>query len=155
MLIEELYQEYYDMLWKFARTLAKHEAEADELVQETFLRAVKNSSLLATLPSYKKKAWLYRVLRNYFYDLKRKQKFEINCDEFHYHSTNVDFDTDLNVESIMRHVPEDSKDIIFKKFILGMKSEEIGRELGIAAGTVRYRIHKVMKVLRARLKDCV
>ncbi|PLX19303.1 MAG: hypothetical protein C0601_02300 [Candidatus Muiribacterium halophilum] len=55
MLIEELYQEYYDMLWKFARTLAKHEAEADEIVQETFLRAVKNSSLLATLPSYKKK----------------------------------------------------------------------------------------------------
>jgi len=73
------------MLWKFARTLAKHEAEADEIVQETFLRAVKNSSLLATLPSYKKKAWLYRVLRNYFYDLKRKQKFEINCDDFYSH----------------------------------------------------------------------
>ncbi len=143
------------MLWKFARTLAKHEAEADEIVQETFLRAVKNSSLLATLPSYKKKAWLYRVLRNYFYDLKRKQKFEINCDDFYSHSTDVDFDTELNIESIMKHVPEDSKDLIFKKFILGMKSDEIGKELGIASGTVRYRIHKVIKLLRDRLKEHV
>jgi len=55
----------------------------------------------------------------------------------------------------MKHVPEDSKDLIFKKFILGMKSDEIGKELGIASGTVRYRIHKVIKLLRDRLKEHV
>ncbi|HEX4167452.1 MAG TPA: sigma-70 family RNA polymerase sigma factor [Bryobacteraceae bacterium] len=54
--------EYLDGLYGYAMTLARNEAEAEDLVQETYLRAVRAFGQLR--PDNNLKSWLFTILRN-------------------------------------------------------------------------------------------
>ena len=47
-------------------------------------------------------------------------------------------------------VPEQYREIVEKRYVLGMTSREIGQELGLPAATIRSRLHLAMKALRRK-----
>ncbi|MGM0608237.1 MAG: RNA polymerase sigma factor [Candidatus Muiribacteriota bacterium] len=147
MFFEEIYIEYEEMLKRFALSLSRDENIAEDLLQETFMRALKNIELLNTLADYKIKSWLFTVLKNCFYDMKRKNKKESFAHDFDF-SINVDFDSKINIENILSILPENIKKLFEYKYVFGMNSKEIAKKEKIPPGTVRYRLHQGVKILK-------
>ena len=71
MTIEELYDELGPRLRRYATSLSRDGAMADDLLQETFIRATVHRALLRELNPHRRQAWLYRVLKNVFIDEQR------------------------------------------------------------------------------------
>lgn len=149
---EEIYSEYEDMLRRFALGLSRNEDTANDLVAETFMRAYKNMELLSVMPDYKQKSWLFTVLKNYFFDMKRKTKkesvtdYDIDCAVYE------NYDSDIDAQILLSYLPEDLKEIFVMKFVLGLNSSEISEEKNLPAGTVRYKLHQGITILRRKIK---
>lgn len=70
--MEELYEKYSKLIYKYLYSLSKNHSLAEELVQETFYSAIKNSN--KTLENLNVKSWLYKIAKNKWIDYIRKQK---------------------------------------------------------------------------------
>lgn len=155
--IADLFDASMDRLFRFALSLCKRLDRADDLVQETFLRALKHSQTLARMNEFQREAWLKRVLRNRFFDEERSSK-RANAEVMemirHAHRPS---DTARLVEfnEILDQVPARYRDVIEKRYRLGMDSTEIGRELGIPAATVRSHLHQGIRWLRGELAKSI
>ena len=71
MNVADLYEEHREKLTRYAISLSRQLDRADDLVQETFVRALRHSGDLQRMNPYQQEAWLKRVLRNRFYDEER------------------------------------------------------------------------------------
>jgi RNA polymerase sigma-70 factor (ECF subfamily) len=142
--IQELYDVYEAHLLRFARSLTRDMGDAEDLVQETFLRAISNMVLLQTLAENKIKSWLFRVLKNIFIDKYRRQRLEVPVEDEEIVS---DFSVEDEVEGRMlseeflKCLPDKDREIVHKRYWLGMTSREIAKLLSIPDSTVRYRLH--------------
>jgi RNA polymerase sigma-70 factor (ECF subfamily) len=142
--IQELYDVYEAHLLRFARSLTRDTDDAEDLVQETFLKAISNMVLLQTLAEHKIKSWLFRVLKNIFIDKYRRQRVEIPVEDEEIVS---DFSVEDEVEGRMlseeflKGLPDKDREIVYKRYWLGMTSREIAKLLSIPDSTVRYRLH--------------
>ncbi len=148
VLIAELYDEYQDRLYGYAMTLCRDSDFAGDLVQETFTRALANIELLARLPSYKRQSWLFSVMKNRFIDVKRKQKWEIRLADGFESELEEKEKPDIETRGLLSNLPVPMRDVVFRKFWMGMNSREIAEELSIPDGTVRYRLHGALKKIR-------
>lgn len=59
----------------------------------------------------------------------------------------------LEITDLLRNLPQDLSDLIFKRYWLGLSSQEIGDQLGVPASTVRYKLHLAIKRLRTILEE--
>ncbi len=153
--ITELYEEYEVRLRYFAITLTGDPDRAEDLVQETFIRAIANIRVLERLNQHQKRAWLYRTLKNYFIDEQRADKREqtfLDQAGFEFLQTMREPSNRLSPDWFTK-LPNHYQEVIYRRFYLGMTSYEIGRELGIPAPTVRSRIYLAIKKLRSHHKD--
>ena len=147
-----LYENLKSDLYRYARSLAKHEFEADDLVQDAFMKALKNP-MLADLPLHKQRAWFFRVIKNRMIDISRREKRLVSWED----------DLDVAVLPIssqrmemtewLGRLPQSQSDIVFKRYWLGLSSQEIGDQLGIPAATVRYNLQAAIKKLRKIWED--
>lgn len=152
MTLDELYEEHESRLRRFARSLAHDTQQADELVQDTFLRAMGSLDLLGVLNPQQRRAWLYRTLKNLYIDRHRAwQREEELLQQLAREPTQSALPAPgQRLSSPFDLVPERYREIVKKRYVLGMNSREIGEELGIPAATVRSRLHLAMKILRAQ-----
>lgn len=152
MLIEHLYNHHREELQRFARAMARNDKEAEDLLHETFLRAMSNAVTLGRLAEYKQRAWLYTVLRNILYDLRRRERFEVAWETEHEPVDDVDLDSGLVKEELLQHLPPKYRDLVFKRFFMGMTSKQIADLLGIPHATARSRLYTAMNLLRSKLQ---
>jgi RNA polymerase sigma-70 factor (ECF subfamily) len=150
MTLTDLYEEYELELRRYARRLARDPHRADDLVQEAFIRAMGHLDLLDLLEPYQRRAWLYRTLKNLFLDGESaRQREEALIEQVAqdaplagYRPQEVIWPNPFDL------VPEKYRDLVRKRYVLGMTSQEIADELGIPAATVRSRLHLALKKLR-------
>jgi RNA polymerase sigma-70 factor (ECF subfamily) len=153
MTLADLYEEYEAALHRYAQQLGRDADRADDLVQETFIRAIGHLELLKLLKPYQRRAWLYKTLKNLFIDeqrtLRRQEALveqlapEIPEDEF--------LPGEFLTANPLALVPERFRELVEKRYVLGMNSQEIAEELGLPAATVRSRLHLALKEARGRL----
>lgn len=74
--MEELYEKYSKLIYKYLYSLSKDSFLAEELVQETFFCAIKNS--VKCTRDFNVKSWLYKIAKNKWIDYLRKQKLYKN-----------------------------------------------------------------------------
>lgn len=149
--ITELYERYYDRLLRFAGSLARDDSMAEDLVQETFTRAVSNLELLGMLPAYKVRSWLFSVLKNHFLDLARRKRFEFHEDETEI-SVNESLSMSMDLSDLLACLPDSLSDIVFKRYWLGMNSFEIAGSLSIPPSTARSRLKTALGILKKKIK---
>jgi len=150
-IFEELYEKYYNQLKHFALGLTRDMNEAEEIAQETFVRAMANIELLKILPEYKRKSWLFSTVKNYFIDIKRKLKFEKTLEEdFDEKYVEINYDSKIDAMKMLSKLPEKFRDIVFKKYWLDMTSPEIAQSLLIPDSTVRYHLQAAINFLRRK-----
>jgi RNA polymerase sigma-70 factor (ECF subfamily) len=153
--IADLFEVSRDRLFRYALSLCKRLDRADDLVQETFLRALNHSQTLARMNEFQRDAWLKRVLRNHFFDEERSRKRA--------NAAVVEMIRDakrpstigglVRFDEILDRVPERYRAMLERRYRLGMNSTEIGRELGIPAATVRSHLHQGIQWLRDRMAE--
>jgi RNA polymerase sigma-70 factor (ECF subfamily) len=155
--------QHLDALYNFAMYLSKKPPEADDLVQETYLRAFRFSHKFQ--PGTHLRAWLFQILRNTFLTFYRLREREAAIAEdgvpdwdvpmFHDTPDNdgaaMEAHTDL--ERAMRHLPEEFRTVLLLAEVEGMPLEEVARAMACPVGTVKSRIFRAKERLRVLLRD--
>ena len=77
--IENLYNEYFLIIYKYSLKISKDENLAEDIAQETFLRAIKKIDTFNQ--ESKISTWLFTIAKNVFYEEIRKNKKYINIDD--------------------------------------------------------------------------
>jgi RNA polymerase sigma-70 factor (ECF subfamily) len=152
--LADLYDAYEDKMLRYAVILVGDPFWAEDLVQDTFMRAIAHLSLLSRLEPYQRLAWLRRVLKNRFIDQHRARQREQEMVQQIIQETEFadEDDIPLLTDELLEMAAEKDRELLTQRYIQGMTSQEIGVQLGIPAATVRSRLHLARKRLRARQK---
>ena len=170
---EELFEQellpHADALYNFAYHLTYHEEDANDLVQETFMKAYR---FIHSFDSgTNAKAWLFKILKNGFINDYRKKKKEPQKVDFEDVIAYQDADDESGVvgynlgEDVfdgmlgdeitiaLNRLPIDFKTVILLCDIEGFSYEEIAKIIDIPIGTVRSRLHRARNMLKESLKE--
>ncbi|TBX22313.1 RNA polymerase sigma factor RpoE [Jiulongibacter sediminis] len=161
---------HIDSMYNFAYRLTNDEDDANDLVQDTYLKAFRfiNSFQKGT----NAKAWLFRILKNSFindYRKKSKEPAKVDyqevetiynsADEPQYNGT-VDLRTEMvqdligdEVTRALNGLPVDFRTVIILCDIEGFTYEEMAKILDIPIGTVRSRLHRARNLLKEKLRS--
>lgn len=151
MTATEIYEEFEGSLLRFAMSLVRDADRADDLVQETFIRAVDHLGLLGRLNHHQRRGWLCRVLKNLFLDEERARRRQQALIERLAQEVPLTshLAPSVTLQTLFESVPEQYRDLLYQRYVLDMTSDEIGSGLGIPAATVRSRLFLVRKWLSA------
>ena len=154
-MIEELYEIHGGALRRFAFSMTRDDGEAEDLVQETFVRALSNSELLKILDLRKRRSWLFTVLKNCHIDRIRHDKHEISFGEDSDLTQDDAPDCILDAATMTANLSHTLRNVVFKSYWLGMNSTEIARDLGIPSATVRFRLRLALRLLKSKFSTHV
>ena len=155
MLFAELFVESEGALRRYAVALARNRDWADDLVQETFIRAWSHLALLGVLSRAQRRAWLQRVLKDLFIDQHRRRVREqalVSQLERRPVLSAADPSWPLQLEELLKTLPESLRELWYRRYVAGMNGAEIARELGIPHATVRTRLHAARRHLRRQFE---
>ncbi|HEY8962857.1 MAG TPA: sigma-70 family RNA polymerase sigma factor [Alphaproteobacteria bacterium] len=145
-----------DHLRRFALRLCKNQAEAEDLLQATLLRAIEKKALFETGTDVFK--WTSKIMFNLFVsDYRRRTKFETRYDpeSFLAHESHEASQETLmemaEVEAAMQHLSEDHRDVLVMVCIKGMQYQEVADAMGVPLGTIRSRLSRAREHLSALL----
>lgn len=157
-----------DALYNFAFRLTLNEDDANDLVQETYLKAFRFIETYQV--GTNAKAWLFRILKNSFINDFRKKSKEpdktdydeveqiYNSEDAHYSAT-VDLRSEIfsgvlgdELSTALNSIPVDFRLIILLSDIEGFTYEEMSKIIGIPIGTVRSRLHRERNMLKDMIK---
>lgn len=145
----------------FAMKLTRDYEEANDLLQDTLLKAFTNREKYTEGTNLK--AWLYTIMKNTFITnyqkMVRKNTFIDTSDNLHYiNSTESSTDNQALSSFAMNDIEtavtalDESYRIPFVMYFRGFKYHEIADKLNIPIGTVKNRIHIARKELKDKLK---
>lgn len=167
-IFEQEFLPHLDALYTFAYHLTYNEEDANDLVQETYLKAVRFISSYHA--GTNAKAWLFRILKNAFinqYRKKSKQPTKVDYEEIvNYHDeedTNFSSYMDLREEmfqgmmgdevtNAINSLPVDFRVVLLLCDVEGFTYEEISKIVNIPLGTVRSRLYRARNLLKEQLK---
>lgn len=155
---------YMDILYSYGTYLTGDHEEANDLLQETYLKAFRFYDKFEQ--GTNAKAWLYRIMRNtYINDYRRVKRLPnlVEYDEqisaYHMASRNDKRPDEIEGElfgdeiaSAISALPEKFKSVIVLRDVQDLPYEEIAETLDIPIGTVRSRLHRARAILFERLK---
>ncbi len=153
MIVDDIYEEFEDWLRRFAMGLTHDGDRADDLVQDTMIRALANLHLLESMVHYQRRSWLRRTLKNLFIDEYRsfsRQRSLIERLSSDTVSMTGHTAEELEYADLLDMIPTQDRRLLHERYVLGRTSREIADELGLPATTVRSRLHIAVKRLRER-----
>ncbi|WP_298493488.1 RNA polymerase sigma factor [uncultured Maritimibacter sp.] len=145
--------EHLPAMRAFAASLTRNSAAADDLVQDTIVKAWKNFDKFK--PGTNLRAWLFTILRNTFYSDLRKKKREVEdvdgvmagtLSEKPAHDGRLAFS---DFEKVFTQLPVEQREALILVGASGMSYEEAAETCGVAIGTIKSRINRG----RARLVE--
>lgn len=162
---EELYRRYQPQVYKFLFRMSGDHYLADELTQETFIRA------LAALPGFRGDAllstWLYRIARNLFLTHCRQERRTVVepaevvtaflgphragelPEEYALHSEQQEL-----VQLAIQRLDEREREFIVLREISGLTYAEIAEIMGISLGAVKIGLHRARQHFREVYRQC-
>jgi len=155
-----LYTEHAGELWRYAMRLTGDRARAEDVVQETLLRAWQHPHI-ADDGERSPRAWLFRVAHNMIIDERRSARFRKEVcspdgsDEFEQCGPDeVDAALDrLLIAEALVHLSAEHRAVVRRSFYLGWTIAQIADDLQIPEGTVKSRLHYALRALRLTLQE--
>jgi RNA polymerase sigma-70 factor (ECF subfamily) len=165
-LFESLLKKTHGQAFSLAMRLTGSRADAEDLVQEAFLRAYRFFHRYD--PSLPFASWLYRIMTNaHIDDMRRKGKMKTTSIDEPHSETGAVWDLpdesgsperltlenvlDADIQQGLSEMTPDFRVAVLLADMEGLSYEEVAQIMGTSIGTVRSRIHRGRKQLRAHL----
>jgi RNA polymerase sigma-70 factor, ECF subfamily len=155
-------------LSRFAMSLTREQADADDLVQDTYLAAYRNWHQFT--PGSECRAWLFTICRHLFYRSRRRASrreeledasAELDAADDPGIATHADGLVDVfqrseiasAVDAAIADLPPVFRDVVVLVDVNDRSYEEASRVLGVPVGTIRSRLFRARRILQTRLLD--
>ena len=165
---EQIYREFYLLVYPMIQFILRDHAAVEDIIQESFLRAVHKASLITEIDKYE--SWLKRLTRNV--TLNHLRKHRRNRDELESeivfsiqeaapttdYSVTPDVEVEMKVmrEAIIAYINQLSpsyRQIIAMKWIHNLSYKEMANELCVTEGVVRQRLFRARDVIKQKLLE--
>jgi RNA polymerase sigma-70 factor, ECF subfamily len=159
---EELAMPLFEQLYNFACWMTQNRDEAEDLVQETYSKALKGFSSFQVGTNFR--AWMYRILRNTFLTSRAGLKTTVSLDLEEDDGNDLAIETETPetillsrsnseiVENALAALPVPHREIILLCDVEEMSYQEIAESLSVPIGTVMSRLARARKALRGQLQ---
>ena len=163
--------QHLDALFNLARWLARDPVEAEDLVQETYLRAIRAAHQFQ--PGTNLRAWLFQILRNHFLTVRTRRSREPELMDPEAleglgatggagraasgagsrASQPADVTQGLDLTAALSRLPEEFRSVVLLADLEEFRMEEIAHIMGCPVGTVKSRLFRARAILRGLLRD--
>ena len=151
---ERFVGEYYPAVFRFLVHFLGSRAEAEDAVQEVFLKAWEH---LQTLPEISnERAWIYSIARNYAIDRTRwwkrlLSKVDFSSTELENKAARDTMSVDADVRIVLSHVkklPTRQREVFILRHWHGFSTEEVAKMLGISTGSVKTHLKRSIEFVK-------
>lgn len=164
---DRLALEQLDLLYRVARKLTRDPARAEDLVQETYARAIRSWKTF-DLQEHGIRPWLLRILHNVHYsrsDRDRRQPVTVEQEHLEAAAGATDGSTPLTMDPAdfqgmdqqlvraLEQLPEEYQTVMLLWAVEDLSYKEIAEAVDIPLGTVMSRLHRARQRLSAQLKE--
>jgi RNA polymerase sigma-70 factor, ECF subfamily len=156
--VRQLYSHHAEALRGYVQRFCPDRASADDIVQETFIRAWRHLPQLND-DDRPIRPWLFRVARNLLTDADRAARSRpvtVQAEP----ADDARDDTGLEqvldrqlVTGALQHLSPAHRAVLVETFYRGGTTATVARQLGIPHGTARSRLHYALQALRQQLQD--
>jgi RNA polymerase sigma-70 factor (ECF subfamily) len=166
---EKLSLEHLEAVYRLALQLTRHPDEASDLVQETYLKALRVADRFEELGGGMR-PWLFKILHNVFYTrLTKAKRAPASVEQLHGAATdepgpdepepawdlrNLDWEhVDERLKSAIEQLRPEYRTVLLLWAVEGLKYREIAEIQEIPLGTVMSRLHRARSILAEQLAD--
>lgn len=148
--IEAIYRKYFHEVFLYIRTLSGSESIAEEIAQETFVRAMKS---IEKFDGKNVRAWLFAIARNTYFRYCRRKRIYADGELPEYIPDDspqvleriIEAETVQGIESTVEVLPEPYREVFRLRIYGELSFERIGDLYGKSAGWARITYHRAKK----------
>lgn len=155
MNVYSVYHEFHQDFVRFAISLCHQRQLAEDLVQESYLKAIDQEQLFEVLNSHQTKAWFFMTIKRNYIDYHRRKQLEIN----HFMQSKMDemctsphYNDNILLKNALNSLCQDDLKLFLLRYNHGYNASELSEMLGQNPSTIRGRLSNITKKLRAKLK---
>ena len=150
---EELYEDHHKALIAYGTRISGSKELTEDLVQETFVKALMNTEVVEDLSSSKRRAWLFRTFKNLFFDRYRRAVLENEFEQ----SWQPEYSEDHGIQEIenamlLQSINPQDRAIFQLRYFDGYSAEEISQMMNLPPGTIRSKLSRCRKLLKRNLE---
>lgn len=152
---ETLYEQHYRELLRYAARMCGNEELAQDLVQDTFLKALQNSPLLGELGISQRRAWLYKVMKRLYFDHYRRRQLEHTYledqqSEAAYWEPGIQ---QVENRMLLSNLSQEDRALFHLRYEEGYSAAELAEMFHVPPGTVRARLCRSRALLRKIIQE--
>lgn len=150
---EELYEDHYKELVTYGTRMSGSKELAEDLVQETFVKALMNTETVADLSPSQQRAWLFRTFKNLFFDRYRRAVLELDYEQ-NWQSEYIEDPGMQEIENAMllQSINPQDRAIFQLRYFDDYSAEEIAQMMNLPPGTIRSKLSCCRKFLKQNLE---
>lgn len=153
--IEAIYDEYFKDVYKFILSLSKNPLVAEDVVQDTFIKALNNIKSLKD--SSKTKSWLFQIAKNTYLTSVSKSIKTVSIGDVELASDNneaakfMDRDTAKAARKILHKMKEPYKEVFYLRIFANLSFKEIAEVFDKNEPWARQIFHRSKKLIKDKL----
>lgn len=158
--IDQIYEEYASMIYKYLRILTNNDDIAEELTQETFFRAIRKINSFKG--NCKISTWLCQIAKYSWYEYSKKNNKEKDSSLDHLENVLIDFDDmeqkiinkkyKMKIYEQIQYLDEDMKNVMLLRLTGDLSFEEIGQIINKSANYARVTYYRGKQKIRKVVK---
>lgn len=156
---EEIYLKYKQKMYGIAYSILNNVQDSEDAVHQAFLSMADNFQKILNIPRQDLSSYIVIIIRNTSINIYNKNKntaehsTELSEDQ---KAIDIDFFENIDYEhlvSVILHLPDNYKDILFLHYINGFSCKEISKMLDISVDNVWKRVERAKKSLKKALEE--
>jgi len=151
---EEVYQKYFDTIYRYSYSLCRNEKIAEEVTQDTFLKAIKQIDKYDS--AYRFETWLCQIAKNTYFTMfeknKRWQAFDFEVLEESFEKAWLNKEEAMEIHKNLHKLEEPYKEVFNLRLFGELSFAQIGQIFGKTENWARITFHRGKIKIKERLQ---